>query len=214
MSHSFLFILQGVSITLSYTMTSFVLGVLGGAILSVLYHHTRSCRIARTAFHAWISIVRGTPLLLQLSLIYYTLPQWGWTLTLFQAGVLAFSVNSMVYVMEVFRGGIQSLPQGQFDVVRILHIPSWLAWKDIWGPQVIRTVFPALVNESIALLKESAIISMLGEMDIMRRADHMGAQTFDYLTPLLTAGVIYYGLSKIFEQCGRWGEAKLRYHHA
>lgn len=200
-----LFIAQGVGVTLVYTVTSFLLGLGGGGSLAILrYYHK-----GRWLVDGCVSVIRGTPLMLQLSLFYFCIPQWtGMRLSLFQAGILAFGLNSTAYITEILRGGIQSLPKGQFEVARALGIPRWLMWRDIIMPQLMGRTFPALVNEGIALLKETAIISTLGEMDIMRRAQSVSAQSFDYLTPLVLAGLCYYVLVLSIERGGAYLEKR------
>lgn len=200
-----LFIAQGIPVTLSYTLISFAAGLAGGVLLAVARNHGA---VAKACVNGFVSLMRGTPLILQLSFFYFVIPGTGVRLSLFQAGVLAFSLNSMAYMTEIFRGGIQSLPRGQFDAARSLGIPPFLMWRDILLPQVFTRVFPSLVNEMIALLKESAVISMLGEMDIMRRATTVATQSFDYLPPLLWAGLFYYGLVACTTRVGHWMERK------
>jgi polar amino acid transport system permease protein len=139
-----------------------------------------------------------------LSFIYFIAPSiLGFRLSFLWAGILAFGVNSSAYVAEILRSGIESLPKGQFEAAKTLEIPHFYMWRDIILPQVIVNIFPAMVNEVIALLKETALIAMIGGLDIMRRAQTVAAEQYEYLMPLCMAGVYYYGLILFIEFIGK-----------
>ncbi|MCX7343256.1 MAG: ABC transporter permease subunit, partial [Proteobacteria bacterium] len=97
-------------------------------------------------------------------------------------------------------------------VCQALGISKWHTWKDIILPQVFRNVFPSLINEVVALTKETALVSVLGEMDIMRRAQALAAETYNYFEPMCLAGIIYYLLIKTIEFIGK--KLEQRWHHA
>ncbi len=118
------------------------------------------------------------------------------------SGILTFGVNSSVYTSELIRAGIESLPKGQFEAAKSLEISCFRTWKDIILPQVIRNVFPAIVNEAITLLKETALISTIGGMDIMRQSQMLSAQEFSYFMPLTVAALYYYILVVAMEYLG------------
>jgi polar amino acid transport system permease protein len=192
-----LFIGKGVAVTLQYTLGALTIGLSLGVILAIL---------RRRKFLGWIidslvSIVRGTPLLLQLSFFYFAVPSFlEIRLNIWHAGLIAFGLNSAAYVTEIFRSGIQSIPKGQFEAGYSLRIPTFLLWKDIIIPQVLRNMFPALINEIISLLKETAIISIIGELDLTRRAQVVAATEFSYFMPICVAGAYYYMLVFIIER--------------
>jgi polar amino acid transport system permease protein len=127
----------------------------------------------------------------------------GFRLSLLSAGILTFGVNSSAYIAEIVRAGIESLPKGQFEAAQALEIPRFYMWKDIILPQVIVNIFPAMINEVIALLKETALIATLGGMDIMRKSQTIAAEQYDYFMPLCIAGIYYYGLVLFIEFIGR-----------
>lgn len=185
------FILQGVLITLKYSVIAVCLGLVIGSILAI-------CKISnnkalRIFAHGYTSVFRGTPLLIQLTIIYFGLPGLlGIKLSVFTAGVLAFSFNSGAYVSEIIRSGINSVDKGQIEAAKALGITPILRMKDIIIPQAFRSILPALVNELINLVKESALISIIGEMDLMRRAQVVAAETYTFFTPMLTAALAYY----------------------
>lgn len=185
------FILQGVFITLKYSVTAVCLGLVIGTLLAIC--KIIDIKILRIFAHSYTSVFRGTPLLIQLTIIYFGLPGLlGLKLSIFSAGIIAFSFNSGAYVSEIIRAGIAAVDKGQIEAAKALGIPPILRMKDIVLPQAFRKILPALVNELINLIKGSALISIIGEMDLMRRAQIVSAETFTFFTPMLTAAAAYY----------------------
>ena len=185
------FILEGVLVTLQYTFLSLFLGFLWGGALGLM--KVSHCRFLDIFARIYTSIFRGTPLLVQLILTYYAIPQLtGYQITAFEAGVLAFSLNSGAYVSEHIRTGILSVDRGQFEAAASLGISYFSTMKDIILPQAIKNILPSLVNESIDLLKESTLVSTIGEMDLLRRANVVAAEKYIYFEPLLMVAVVYY----------------------
>lgn len=202
------YIAAGAWVTLKYAITSVSLGTCIGVILALC--KVTPWPILRHFSSAYTSVFRGTPLLVQLSLVYYVTPSLlGMTITPFTAGVIAFSMNSGAYVSEIIRAGIQSIDKGQFEAAQSLGISYNLMMKDIILPQAVRKVLPALVNEMINLLKESAIISTIGEADLMRRAQMVAAEKYTYIEPLLVAGGCYYAMILILSYGARLVEKRI-----
>jgi polar amino acid transport system permease protein len=205
---SFLHIGSGIGLTLKLTFGGVFIGIAGGILLSVL----RYSGIGKPIVNAIVSVLRGTPLLLQLSFIYFITPDIvGFRLDLLWAGILAFGINSSAYIAEILRSGIESLPKGQFEAAQALEIPRFYLWKDIILPQVVVNIFPAMVNEIIALLKETVLIAMIGGMDIMRRAQTVAVEQYEYFMPLCIAGIYYYGLVLLIGYLGKKIETGKRY---
>lgn len=196
----FIFIAKGLPTTLTYSFLSILLGGLLGIFFAVSRHlHHGTWAIASI-----ISVIRGTPVLLQLGFIYFSLPALiGIKLSVLAAGVITLGINSAAYITEILRSGLQSLPKGQFEACQALGISKWYSWKDIILPQVFRNVFPSLINEVVTLTKETALISILGEMDILRRAQALAAETYNYFLPMCLAGIVYYLLIKTIEFLGK-----------
>lgn len=185
------FIIQGTLVTLEYSISAVFLGMIIGTLLAIC--KVVDSKILRIFANSYTSIFRGTPMLVQLSIIYFVLPSAvGIKLSVFASGVLAFSLNSGAYISEVIRAGINSVDKGQIEAAKALGIPPILRMKDIILPQALRNILPALVNELINLIKESALISIIGGMDLMRRAQIVSAETYAYFTPMLTAAAAYY----------------------
>lgn len=191
---------SGILLTLELLIGGFLIGILLGMICAILRHK----KILTLIINRFISIMRGTPLILQLSFIYFATPGLlGIKLSILAAGIITFGLNSSAYVAEILRAGIESLPKGQFEAAKTLQIPHFYAWKDIIFPQVIKNIQPAMVNEVITLLKETALISTIGGMDLMRRAQAVAAEQFTYFIPLCIAGAYYYGLTLLIEYIGK-----------
>lgn len=201
------FICGGIIVTLQLLIGAITIGVIVGTLFAVLRYNS----IASIFIRCIISIIRGTPLLLQLSFIYFSIPTIiGVKLSVVAAGILTFGFNSSAYVAEILRSGINSVPMGQFEAAKTLHIPNYYMWKDIILPQVIKNVLPSLVSEVITLIKETALIATIGGMDIMRRAQMLAAEHFTYFGPLCVAALYYYVLILIAECIGRKIEKKIK----
>ncbi|GHU20921.1 arginine ABC transporter permease [Alphaproteobacteria bacterium] len=203
-----LYVGSGVLVTLQLLAGAICISVVIGLLMSILRYRG----ICRSLINGIISVVRGTPLVLQLGLIYFAVPGiFGLKLTAVAAGIISFGLNSSAYVAEILRAGIESVPKGQFEAAQTLGIPVSHMWKDIILPQVVRNILPAMIGEVIALLKETAIISMIGCQDIMRKSQLLAAERFVYFTPLCIAGVYYYCLVLLIEFIGRKIEQSEKY---
>ena len=203
------FILKGTFVTLEYTLIALLIGLVLGTGLALM--KLSSHRVLARAATFYISIFRGTPLLVQLSLIYFATPQLiGYQITALEAGLLAFSLNSTAYVSEIIRAGIEAVDNGQFEAAESLAIPYSKAMLCIIIPQAIRNILPALVNEAVNLLKESALVSVIGEMDLLRRANIVSSQTFLYFEPLLFVAIVYYILVSILSKLSKLLEKRLK----
>ncbi|RWS43743.1 amino acid ABC transporter permease [Bacillus mycoides] len=203
------YILKGLEVTLKIVAASAVVGFILGMLLAL-------CKIARIrvlniAADIYTSIFRGTPLVLQLMIIYFGVPQMiGYEIPAFLAAVLAFSLNSGAYMSEVIRAGIQAVDKGQTEAAMALGVPYGKMMKNIIFPQALKNILPALVNEFATLTKESAVVTVIGATDLMRRAYIVGGETFKYLEPLLFVGLIYYMLVIILTLVGKAIEGRMK----
>ncbi len=186
-----LYIVKGTGVTLQYTFFAVSIGLLIGILLSLA--KMSGNRMITWPTKVYISIFRGTPLLLQLAFVYFAIPAMtGYDISIFVAGVSAFALNSAAYISEIIRAGIQSVDKGQFEAAKALGIPYRQTMKDIILPQSFKNILPALVNELVNMLKESAIISTIGAADLMKRAQVISAEQYSYFAPLLVAAACYY----------------------
>jgi len=187
------FILKGIPLTLSFTLSSVFLGLFWGTALS--FFKISGIKPLGWFANIYTSVFRGTPLLLQLSLVYFATPQLtGYDISAFQAGVFTFTLNSGAYMSETIRGGIQAVDKGQFEAAMSMGVSYPMMMWDIILPQALKNILPALVNETIGLLKDSSLVATIGVVEILRSAQIVGANKYIYFEPLLFAGLIYYVL--------------------
>jgi His/Glu/Gln/Arg/opine family amino acid ABC transporter permease subunit len=205
------FILGGAGVTIKFTLAALMGGFPLGFLLALAkISHQKAFRYTAEAY---TSVFRGTPLLVQLFIIYFAIPQLtGYPVSAFQAGVFTFSLNSAAYSSEIIRAGIQAVDKGQWDAARVLGLSYTTTLRTIILPQAIRNVLPALVNEVVDLLKESALISTLGEADLLRRSQIVAAEKYLFFEPLLIAAAGYYIMVMIVSILAKALERKM--HHA
>ncbi len=214
------YLFKGLNITLLIALVAAIFGVILGVLLIIMTNHKITNKLAI----AYIDVFRGTPLLLQLSIIYFALPQimdrlvngyLGFNISFQIAGLTAafitFSLNSAAYISEIIRSGINSVDNGEIEAAKALGISKFNIYKDIILPIAFRNSFPALMNEFITLVKESSIVSIIGIQDLMRRQQIVTSQTYMYFEPLVIIGIIYYVVIKILAYFGRRIEVKLNY---
>ncbi len=186
-----LFIAKGLLINLQYTFISVFIGLFIAVIIA--FAKVSKSKVASFLAGSYASFFRSTPLMIQLSIIYYVLPGLlGVKISVFTAAVISFSLNSGAYVSEIIRSGINSIDKGQFEAAKALGLSERNMMIYIILPQAVRKILPALINELINMLKETAIISIIGEAEILRRAQMVASQHYNYLVPMLTAACCYY----------------------
>lgn len=200
---------RAIILTLEFTLLSTIVGFLWGIVLSLI----KISRVKPLVLFAqfYTSIFRGTPLLVQLMLIYYATPQLlDYQITALQAGVLTFGLNSAAYISESIRGGILSVDKGQWEAAMSLGVPKHRLLMDIVFPQAFKNTLPSLVNESIALLKDSSMVSIIGVADTMRWASLIQAKTFRAFEAFIVAALVYYVLVMALTTLGRYLERRVR----
>lgn len=204
------FIVQGIWVTLAFTIASALIGFAWGTVLSIF--KISNIKPLKWFADFYTSIFRGTPLILQLALIYYSTPQLiGYAIDPFSAGVITFSLNSAAYTSETIRGGIMAVDRGQREAAMTLGVKYPLMMWDIILPQAFKNILPSLVNESIALLKDSSLVSTIGVLDLMRRGSIVGAEKYLYFEPLIVVGLIYYLLVTVLTWGSRHFERRMRF---
>lgn len=183
------FFLNGTYTTLILSLLTVVFGVLGGLILSLM--KTSGNKMLKGIATAYIEFIRGTPLLIQLYIVYYGVQG----IPMFTAGIIAMSINSSAYIAEIIRAGIGAVDKGQMEAARSLGMPVGLTYKEIIIPQALKNILPALGNEFIVLIKESAIVSVIGIHDLMYNTDTIRGITYIAFEPLIVAAFIYFVLT-------------------
>ncbi|AVQ97954.1 amino acid ABC transporter permease [Oceanobacillus sp. M65] len=203
------FILKGIGATLKFVSISIIIGFVLGTLLAL-------CKITKVPFLKgfavfYTSVFRGTPLILQLMIIYFAVPQLtGYDISAFLSAVLTFGLNSAAYISEIIRGGIQAVDRGQTEAAEALGVPYKPMMLNIILPQAFKNILPAMMNEFITLTKESALVSTIGYLDLMRRAQIVGADIYRNFEPLILAGLIYWVMVYILTVAGSLVERRLR----
>lgn len=199
-------LIKGIGVTLKFTALSTIAGFLLGTVVSII--KVSKIKPLRWLAIFYTSIFRGTPLLVQLFLVYYATPQlFDYKIPALNAAVITFGLNSAAYISEVLRGGIEAIDKGQKEAAMALGVPYFNIMFDIIFPQAVKHVLPGLVNESIALLKDSSMVATIGVMDVLRASETIMNTTFIPFEPLIIGAGIYYvlvliltGVAKMLER--------------
>ena len=189
-------LVSGLKVTIIVTLEALLLGVIIGFIVAIIrsYHDkTNKLKILNAICKVYLTVIRGTPTMIQI-LIMYLVVFGSSSLDSIIIGGIAFGINSGAYVAEIVRSGIMSIPIGQTEAGRSLGLNYAQTMRLIIVPQAFKNVLPALVNEMIVLIKETAIIGYIGEQDLTKAAMIIQSRTFDAFMPLLAAAVIYLAL--------------------
>lgn len=189
-------LVSDLKVTIIVTLEALLLGVIIGFIVAIIrsYHDkTNKLKILNAICKVYLTVIRGTPTMIQI-LIMYLVVFGSSSLDSIIIGGIAFGINSGAYVAEIVRSGIMSIPIGQTEAGRSLGLNYAQTMRLIIVPQAFKNVLPALVNEMIVLIKETAIIGYIGEQDLTKAAMIIQSRTFDAFMPLLAAAVIYLAL--------------------
>ena len=189
------FILTGIKNTLAISLISVIIGVLIGIVIAIVTSYnkeTKKAKLASKICKFYVSIIRGTPVLLQLMIIYYVAFKDIRELNLILVAALAFGINSGAYVSEIIRAGIESIDKGQMEAGRSLGLSYFQTLKLVILPQAIKNILPAIGNEFITLVKETSVAGYIGVMDLTKASDIIASRTYDYFFPLIIAALIYW----------------------
>ena len=207
-------LLKGAVLTVEITLISLTFGVIAGTLLAL----ARLSPIKPLSWLAtiYIELIRGTPLLVQIFLIYFGLPQiTGINLDPFPAGAIAFSLNSAAYVAEIMRSGIQGVPRGQTEASLSLGFSPRDTIRYIVLPQAFRRVLPPLVNEALNLLKNTSLLSAISLVELTRAGQIVASRTYKPFEMYLAIALIYLVMTLVLTLLanyleGRWGEGEKR----
>jgi polar amino acid transport system substrate-binding protein len=204
-------LLRGAVVTVELSVLAMALAVVVGLIIVLL----RLYAIAplRWLARAYVEVIRGTPLLIQLFLIYYGLPEIGIRLNPFLAGIVGLGLNYAASESENYRAGIQSIPRGQTEAAQALGMSRWQTLRQVVLPQAFRVVIPPVTNDFIAMFKDSSIVSVITMVELTKVYGMLAMSTYDYIgLGLMTAG-IYFALSYPASIFADRLEKKLSYDH-
>jgi len=186
-------LLQGTLLTIKFALWSMAFGLVLGIVVALMgiSHSGFLKAIART----YVSIMRGTPLLVQVFVVYYGLPGVGITLEPTSAGVLTLSMNVGAYLSESMRGAILGVHRGQWLAAYSLGLTPWQTLRYIVGPQALRLAVPSLSNSLISLIKDTSLVSVITVTELLRTAQEVIAATYQPLPLYLAVAAIYWVLS-------------------
>ena len=197
------FIFEGLLNTLIIAFFAVILGFVIGILIAIVRHHhdtNGKLKILNRLCVWYVNIIRGTPVLLQLMIIYYVIFK-SVDISIIIVGVLAFGFNSGAYVSEIIRAGINSIDKGQMEAGLSLGLKYNMVMRYIIMPQAIRNILPALGNEFITLIKETSAGAYIGIMELTKASDIIASRTYDYFFPLIIIALIYLvitlGLTKL-----------------
>ena len=198
-TRSFPLLLLGAGVTIQITALSVGFGLVIGVFMGMA--RLSKMWVIRSFAAVYVDFIRGTPLLVQIFLIYFALPIIiGQRIDPFVAAITACSVNSGAYVAEIFRGGIQSIDKGQMEAGRSLGMTWWQTMRFIVLPQAFKRVIPPLGNEFIAMLKDSSLVSVIGFEELTRRGQLIIARTYGSFEIWLTVAFIYLVMTLIISR--------------
>lgn len=195
--------LTGLGNTIIMAFFACLIGVILGLILSLVidYNEKTGKLYLLSAFaRMYIGIIRGTPALLQLMILYYIIFK-SVNINIVVVGIISFGLNSGAYVSQIIRSGLISIPKGQEEASTMLGFNYFQTMKYVIMPQALRNVLPALGNEFITLLKETSVAGYIGILELTKASDIVASSTYDYFFPLLIVAIIYLiltlGLTKL-----------------
>ncbi|MGL6199982.1 MAG: amino acid ABC transporter permease [Lachnospiraceae bacterium] len=206
------YITDGLQTTLTVTFFALIVGVLLGFMVALVrstHDKTGKLKILNAICKVYLTVIRGTPVVVQLLIIYFVI-FGSVNISKVIVAVIAFGLNSGAYVAEIFRSGIMSIDQGQFEAGRSLGFNYRETMIYIIMPQAFKNVLPALGNEFIVLLKETSVAGYIALQDLTKGADIIRSRTYDAFWPLFAAALIYLVLVMIFTKLVSLLERRLR----
>lgn len=184
-------LLQGAWSTVQIALASITIGLCGGVLMGV-QNCNKFCNAFSWILSCLIWVIRGTPLFVQVLMVYYALPELiGISLSPFIAGVIALGINSMVYISEIIRGGINAISEGQWQAAYVVGLKPWQTLQGIILPQMFRITLPSLTNEFTALIKETSILMVIGVGELTKVSRDIVARELDPMTIYLAAAALY-----------------------
>lgn len=190
------FLAQAAGLTLFLGITSFLIGCVIG--LGITLARLSKIRLLRYFAVGYVSIVRGTPLLIQLLLIYFGLPQLGFVIPPVPAAILALSLNGSAYLAENFRSGILAVNRGQAEASHSLGMTHGQSLRRVILPQALRIALPPVGSRFIALMKDTSLASVITVFELTRLANMVGSATFQYIEAFVLVALVYWLINALF----------------
>ena len=205
----YLYILEGLFNTLIIALFAVIIGIVIGVLIALIrnnYDRNNKFKLLNKISTLYVNIIRGTPQILQLMIIYYIIFK-SVDINIVIVGIIAFGINSGAYVSEIIRAGIESIDNGQIEAGYSLGLNYSKVMRYIILPQAIKNILPALGNEFITLLKDTSVGAYIGIVELTKASDIIASRTYDYFFPLIIVAIIYLiltiGLSKLINMMER-----------
>lgn len=205
------YITDGLQNTLKITFFAVLLGILLGFLVAIIrstYENTNKLRVLNAICGVYLTVIRGTPVVVQLMIMYFVIFAFHDPGMVFTA-ILAFGINSGAYVAEIFRSGISSIERGQFEAGRSLGFNYAQTMWFIIMPQAFKNVVPTLANEFIVLLKETSVAGYIGLQDLTKGGDIIKSRTYSAFMPLIAIAIIYLVMVMVFSRLVKLLERRL-----
>ncbi|MEV4013424.1 amino acid ABC transporter permease [Nonomuraea angiospora] len=190
-------LLTGLGVTIVLGVISFILGSVLGALVTLA--RISSSRLLRALAAAYVSVFRGTPLLIQIMIVYFGLPQLGLEIPPIPSAIIAFTLFSAAYLSENFRAGILGVDRGQWEAAASMAMPYGKTLRRIIFPQAIRIATPAVGSRFVALMKDTSLASAVTVVELTRVAEGIGTSTFRYMEALLLVGLLYWMVNTLLQ---------------
>ena len=204
-------ILEGLKNTILIAIGALIVGILLGSIISIVKYTNKErgkFKLLSKIFDIYVNIIRGTPSVLQLMIMYYVIFKTS-TIDSVIVGIIAFGINSSAYVAEILRSGFDSIDDGQVEAGLSLGLNFRQVLKYIIMPQAVKVSLPSMGNEFVTLIKETAIAGYIGIEDLTKASDIIASRTYDYFFPLVLVALIYLVLTSVISKLLKKMERKL-----
>ncbi len=192
------FYVEGLKITIIFSIFAVIFGIILGVALALM--KLSRLRVLRGIAVSYINFVRGTPILVQIYIVYFGLYSFGINLADSTAGIAALAINSGAYVAEIVRAGIEAVDKGQIEAARSLGLSQVSTTRLLIIPQAIKNILPALCNEFIVVTKNTSMLSIIGIHDLMYNTDTIRGNTLLAFEPLIIAAIIYFTISYVLSK--------------
>lgn len=200
-------LLPGLAMTLPLTAISFALALI--IALAAALVQFANVRVLRQLARFYIWVIRGTPLLVQLYIVFYGLPNVGVTLEPFPAAIIVFSINTGAYAAETVRAALESVPVGQIEAGECVGMSYLQVMRRIVLPQAMRTAFPSLANSVISLMKDTSLAANITVTEMFMATQRIAARTYEHLALYIEVAIVYLLFSTVLTKLQRMGEKRL-----
>lgn len=200
-------LMDGLKITMIASTAGMAVALALGLSIAIAGRNAR--RVGALLIESLVTIVRSTPLLIQLYLLFYVLPLYGPRLSPLATGIIGLGVHYASYLSEVFRAGIDSVPKGQWEATVALHLNRRTTWTRIILPQVVRTVLPQVGNYFISIYKAAALLATITVVDLLGAGLNYAGETFRYFEIFTLIGIIYFIIGFLLSRFVQYAERRL-----